>query len=545
MPTPMTYEKMIRNRARLFNANKINNTFEPFIGKTYFCEWQKKILFVAYDEWSYRTEENPHPTTRRPSTLMRSKDKDVSHLFRSCPYYKHIDKVLKGINCGLTVEDVAFYNFLIHPIIWKNYKKYGIINKNSIIQDSVKAFELVIDFCNPDLVIFCSMEDYSQVNKALNSTLNGFLRERGIEYLESGNLNYDTNILPEHDTPTKNIRHDIRSFSIVQDFDNAISGDYDEHYNADTCDYDYKLLDLQQVKLKNEQKYPNIPHELQKLASFIDSELKSSGSFIRHRMLQLLKELEHNVQQNFLDIMNKLNDDIFGFPSKSSLGTPIPGLFDALHLLKAITIEYEKAIIDPTVQKRKLCCSFSSETKRKFLFDKQAKELAKKKQDILKDSNKYALNENSQNKKSEKTKKRWEYMGNLNQIRKNIIKNEQKFDSLLLEYINNPYALSHDEFKFLKENSPKYTKLSLEKLEEKIEKQIYGDDENDKQVQIYFESCCNEIINMIRSDRKISLEALAKANHIDEYYLSKLLKKWNIKNINGRWRGSMLKKVHD
>lgn len=566
MPTPMTYDKMIRNRARLFSENKINKVFEPFIGKTYFCEGQKKILFIAYDEWSYRTgvdKSNLKPSNRKPSEYMSYEDAtDIKRLFLLSQHHKHIDTVLKGIESRLTVEDVAYYNFLVRPIEWNDYKKYKEVSSTEVVKESVELFELVIDFCNPDIVIFCSREDYDYVNDALNSKLNSFLRERGIEYLESGNLNYDTNISPEIDEPTHNKRNDVREF-LIPDFDYQINGMIDENDAMNGIidenkfwDFDYTLLDLQQVTPQNERKYPKIPDELQKLASFIDSELKSTGSFTRHRIHQVLKELERDVQKDFFILVDQIKGDLYdncNWMDNPSCSTTLPNMFKALHKLKAIINEYEKATIEPTVPKRKLCCSYASKNKREFLLEKQAKEFDLKKQKLIKQAQKI------DQKKQEHTKKlieidlkrkrrtflgeegwvqnRWKQLGNRNSTNKKRQQEErsrkQKYDSLLFQYING-YSLSNEEYQTLVDDCEHCIGCSFEELQEK-EDNIYRESKYDEINQFVIEPFFKQITNMIEKDPKISLEALSKAALLDEYYLSRVLEEWGFKNEDGQW----------
>lgn len=563
MPTDMTYERMKNNRKRLFHEKKIDHRFEPYIGKTYYCEKQKHILFVSYDEWAYRIDDST--SKPKPNTYA---DFDVSHLFRSSEYYKYINKVLKGIKSYLTMDDIAFYNFLVHPIDWTDYYKIHNRNYNAdYITKSTEMFEHVIDFCNPDIIIFCSKDDHDKINIALNNQLNSFLRERGIEYLESGNLNYDLDENPETDDPIHKEPSDIRTQNGNLFFDQAI---VDDLRIEQTCNYDYIRLDLQQVALNQEQKYNNIPDELQKLAAFIDCETRSPGSFMRHQTLQFLNDIERKLQKCYVGLMEEDIEDVqntYDYQHNHLCSKTMPALYETLHMLKALTNEYEKATIEQTIPKINSCCTYSSKDKRASLLSNHANDLSEKKKKILdeikfgkntQDTDKKGISKGSANTdkkreeridkeapdtdKQEKTAQRWKNLSyfnrNLNERMRLNRATRKRFDSLLDEYINCS-QLTENEYHFLKENCQKYTGSSLDELDKTFDNMDNSSETFEKE---FMDPFLQIIKDLIKKNPNITLESLSKAVLVDEYYLGSLLQTKGIQQKNGRWHGLRLKK---
>lgn len=533
--TPLTYEQKKKNRESLRKKLKMDKPFVPFIGHSYGFEDQKRILFIAYDEWAYMTNGGQYDKTpgfKRKE--LESPDMTVSTLFRSSPYFRDIDKVLKAINSGLTAEDVAFYNFVIRPIDWNRYKKFRNDRTAYYIDKSIEAFKAVIDFFDPHLVIFCAKNDYNQINRALNYTLNQFLRVRGIEYLESANLNYEmTPEVPEKDNPAQPTANPIRTKYGYADLNAFIKGH--PQYKR-KCEYDDIRLDLQQVKFIHDKKYPNIPEELQKLAAFIDNELNVPGSFMRHRMLQALKNFEREVQKNYTQLMTKhiekIQDETKFF--KNPLCTEIrPQLYRTLHMLKAITREYEKAIVEQTIPNRKFCCTVSSNEKREYRLKDQAQKRIERKQKALSEII-HDPEEAPDEQKISITKKRWANIRNSNQHIYDLNQNNEtidmnfrkKYEKLIEKDVYGSEELSPEEKQCIDQNFERFMNFPRE----------YEVQEQDKSAM----KVKAKIIDMIKKDRSIPLHELSEASFIDEYYLGKLLKCWGIKKKNQEWNGSIL-----
>ena len=531
----MTNEKMERNRHRMFEQLHIDKTFEPFIGKTYIQDKQKHILFVSYDEWSYMRDALKKYAPKKngktgPILKDDSTEMNIRQLFRSSPYYKHIDGVLKGINSGLTSEDVAFHNFVVRPVDWVDHSKYRNDKEAYFIEESTKAFRAVVDFCRPDMVIFCSQSDYHQINSALNSTLNSFLRERGIEYLESGNLNYDMDPdVKEIDNTLIPTANPLRALNRYADFPSCIK-DHPDYKKS--WDYDRINLDLQQIKYDSEHKYRNIPDELQKLAAFIDNEIKSTGSFIHHRMLQVLKNLERTMQNEYAELMfqhiEDHNEDKF---FSDILCTEIkPQMYKSLHMLKAITLEFERAFVDQSIRRCHSYCTYSPGTKRNSLMNRHEKDRETAKQDLIKEGV-----DPEDEEKLKITTKRWNEIKRQNSYafsksefrRKEDLDFKEKYNSLLEKELDGK-KLTKAEQKFLNDEFGRFISLPQQNEYENFEKTA--------------KTIKSKIINTIRKDRNISLEALSKAFFIDEYYLAKFLEKEYITLDNGRWEGKTLDK---
>lgn len=519
----------------MFLTLDIAPTFEPFIGYTYMCEGQKRILFIAYDEWSYMTNADIYNDPNKEILTTHDSYMNVSKIFRSSPYYRHIDMVLKSIKRGLTAEDVAFYNFVIRPIGWEKYKIKRDDREASYIKKSIRAFKAVIDFCNPDLVIFCSWNDYYQVNNALNSNLNFYLREKGIEYLESGNLNYDM----DPDLQQENFHKPPAIDFYKSMFRHANlfieQPEIESHPEYDRDDeFDEICLNLQQIQLDNEKKYRGIPEALQTLARFIDCEIKSPGNFMRLRLHKVMKTLERRMYHDYEELMYqyvseiKNADDYFGNPLCTFVR---PAMHYTWHMLRAITDEYEKMLIDVPISKRKFCCSFASNKKKGILQKNSVKRLAQMKDKMIQEIK--SEDNNSVNLK-DLTKIRWEQIRTQNQelyrnqfIQSKKLDDEWKKVKTLLDRDIDGKKLSPEEKKYLDAHVGKYIARPPTDAEWDI---LYD----------YSLNGYKRIIDKIRNNRSISLEALSKAVHIDEYYLSDRLKLWEIECINGLWQGKPL-----
>ena len=274
-------------------------------------------------------------------------------------------------------------------------------------------------------------------------------------------------------------------------------------------------------------------------------------------MHQILKELERDVQRNFFVLVDQIKEDLYDQDkclNNPSCVTALPNMFKALHKLKAIINEYEKVIIEPTISKRKICCSYSSKNKREFLLEKQAKELAIKKQKLLKQATDFVLkkqkltesstyrnqdnNSKTEDREAKFAESRWNKLKQLNSIKKKQQQEEcsrkQKYDSILFRYINN-LSLSKEEKETLVNDCQYYMGCPFEELKHEqidtIGEDSYYDD-FDKSV---LDPFLGKIEKIIKKDPKISLEELSKAILLDEYYLSKFLAEFGIYNTNGQW----------
>ena len=547
MATEMTFERMVSNRKRLFYEKGIDYIFEPYIGNTYYYEKQKHILFLSYDEWAYRNEMHTNiPLVKQKfrSTINKTDEADIHQLFRYSEYYKLIDRVLKAIKSDLTAEDVAFYNFLVRPINWNEYKNHRQFQNSGIVKKSAEMFKFVIDYCNPDIIVFCSQEDHDKTNEALCGTLNTFLRERGITYLESGNLNYDLEEESEIDNPIRMESNEIRSSMGNLFVDQSV---VDAFGIEDTCTYDYISLNLQQVALEHEKKYSNIPEELQKLAAFLDNEINNPGSFMQQRAHQVMKDIERDLQKFHLELMKKESDDIgyiddfSEFKDNQFYSEAIPAMYRALHTLKALISEYEKMTIMQTIPKRTMCCTYSTKRKRNGLREKNKNEHAEKKKALLKaiPVETEATSKDRQDISAIRTVTTKHKNRKLNKLMEENRARNKRVESLLESFFENRLAITNDERIFLEENCKEYTGATLEELDRSFDDMDKNPEKFEKDVIGPFK---DEIKESIRKNPNITLESLSKTFQLDENYCINLLEMWNIQQKDGRWHIGKAKK---
>ena len=527
-----SYEQMVKTSQNMFRELGIDQTFEPFFGYTYNTEGQKRILFVTFDEWSYINGADSYTpqTGYKRETTEENDSMNVKRLFRASPYYRDINKVFKAIKSSMTAEDVAFYNFVVRPSNWEEYHK----NKEfKYLDESIRAFEAVIYFCNPDLIVFCDFYDYFKIDKAMNSTLKAFLSERGIEWLESGNLNYDINSVPRGTIPLK--AKSISNIGIVEELDKIIPFEYYEKYKK-IRDYDNIELHLQSNNPVGT-KYKMLPDSLQILAYFIDCEIKSPGSFSRQRLLNVISDLEQEMRSNYFKLMEEYIEPIIDSGEvdeyfKNPLCTFIkPKMFYSWQLLSAIRRSLTASLARDSVSKRKFCGSHSTKKKSTSLRNNVDPRVSSNKEKKIKE---LKVQEKVNPYAKCFTKDRWRKIRARNQekysqsiIAQTMEKEEKRKIQKLLSKVGTE-GLTPDEEAYI---NKRRRLIGLPAIDE---------DNREYYKKAYVEQ--QRILNFIRSNRQITLEELADKSSINEYHLSRLLKEWNIKENEGRWEGKILDK---
>lgn len=552
----VSYDKMKVNRAKMFERLDIDPTFEPFIGCTYNCEGQKRILFVSYDEWAYMegaSKYDPKPDLpKKPISNQDNRRMDVKELFRASPYYRHINKVLKAIKSGLTTEDTAFYNFVVRPIDWKNTRHKRNDREAYYIKDSVKAFKAVISFCDPDIVVFCDYEDYRCINIAMDAKLNDFLRERGIEWLDSGNLNFDSNLdydrfdtNPNYDPSKQNNVPIFKTIGGIRHYelrtDPTQIQTHIEYRIADE-EYDRINLNLYHDLTDNEPRYHILgTAPLQTLAYFLDCELKSTGRFKQLRLYEIIKKLERELQSDYEELMFEHVEPILeGENPEEYFSNPLssfvkPNLYYTLHMLKAIGEAYKETLSQPTIPRRKFSCTYLSQQKLTKLRENDRKKQILKKKEIA-EKNEIAEKKEQAEKMGVTDKKPF------TRIKWNLIRtqNQEEYKASVL-------------FKQLQKKEHKivqriHAKVGYKELTPEEEEYIRSRTTPQLDYDALYEAAAKQqqkIFNMIRNNRSISLEALSKETPIDEYYLGQMLKAWGFKKANGQWTRSDLNRDKD
>ena len=355
----------------MFEDLKVDPVFEPFIGTTYSSEGHQRILFVSFDEWVYLPHQKYTSKTGNVFGGINEGESlflNIRHLFRSSSYFEHIKDIFKAINCGLTEEDIAFHNFLVRPTIYPlidNKPQKPNITKDDL-NKAVKVFKAVMDFCNPDLLIFCCPKDKKCINQAFDNKLDEYLRDFGVTWLDNGNLDYDIR-LQEDDTcwATKNVTIQRAIDYLFRPGDFAPDGD------SDPTNYDFVTLDFHKVPLQKDETTPNLPEELQQLAAFISDETKRPGSFILRRYLHILRHLKCEIEESYdrtMDLIEEISskDDCDpDFYSSDPICQQIrPGLYDALHILTPLIDDLEKNLKPASRLQNKTCCKYTSEKMR-------------------------------------------------------------------------------------------------------------------------------------------------------------------------------------
>lgn len=362
-----SFKEVLNNRKEMFKDLVVDQVFEPFIGTAYASKGHKRILFVAYDEWAYydKVLNLKEPYLKRPKAIPNEHaiQINIRQLFRASSYHDNIKKVFDIMNCGLSVEDVAFYNFVVDTIPYPTLKT----NKQTKSQQKkfdgakyIEVFKHVISFTNPDLVIFCNRRDKNSIGNVFNDfglNLDTYLHQQGIFWLDDANLDYDIRDSQNESVwfyKCRNLERVLLRMTEASEFANEIEDD--------PCDYDDAKLDMQHVPLDDDEIIAEIPQELQRFAAFIKDELEWPGGFMLHRYKYVIRIMLRNCCNGLSALMDEITEisnkekDVIGFYTQNPLCTEVrENIYDTTKMLKFLS-SHIKALVEPPASRKNVYC---------------------------------------------------------------------------------------------------------------------------------------------------------------------------------------------